>query len=398
MVTLEKYQGPEFVRKHAIDIIDFYKPLIKDEKYGGYYCAYLDSGEVFNKEIKDLVSTTRFILNFCFGIFLGEDKDYKDYIRHGLEFLEIIHRDKTNGGYHQVAKYNSPVIGNKMTYGQAFCLCAVSNSYRAGIEEAFPLIGNIYDFLEEKLWEKDYGLYVDECSSDFKKIYPYRGQNSNMHMTEAMLAAYEATKEEKYLDKAYKIAHKITVELTKKTDGMIWEHYKTDWKVDWEYNKDDPKNLYKPYGFLPGHFVEWSKLLLILERYKPADWQLEVAEFLFNKAMKYAWDKKNGGINYTFDREGKILDTERYYWTLAETIAASAILALRTGKEFYWEKYNKCWEYSCKYFADKKFGGWYRVLSLDKKPINDKKSPPGKSDYHVIGACYEVVRSMDYYK
>ena len=113
--------------------------------------------------------------------------------------------------------------------------------------------------------------------------------------------------------------------------------------------------------------------------------------------MKYAWDEKNGGINYTYDREGKILDTERYYWTLAETIAASAILALRTGKEFYWEKYNKCWEYSYKYFADKKFGGWYRVLSLDKRPISDKKSPPGKSDYHVKGACYEFVKSMEYY-
>ena len=358
----------------------------------------MTNGSVYDKDTKDLISTTRFILNFCFGIFLEGPPEYKDYIRHGLEFLEIIHRDEKNDGYHQLAKNNIPLIANKMTYGQAFCLCAISNTYKAGIKEAYPLIGRIYDFLEEKLWEPAHGLYVDECSNDFKVINDYRGQNSNMHMTEAMLSAYEATNENKYLDKAYDLAYKITVELAKNTDGLIWEHYNKNWEVDWQYNKDDPKNLYKPYGFLPGHFAEWSKLLLILERFKPANWQLEVAELLFDNAMKCAWDEKNGGINYSFDRGSRILDTDRYYWVLAETIAASAILALRTNKDQYWDIYNKCWEYSYYYFFDKKHGGWFRILSLDKKPLSDKKSPPGKSDYHVIGSCYEVVRSMDFYK
>ena len=392
------FKDKEFVKKHAFDLIEFYKPNVKDNEYGSYYCAYLDNGSVYDKDTKDLISTTRFILNFCFGIFLEGPPEYKDYIRHGLEFLEIIHRDEKNDGYHQLAKNNIPLIANKMTYGQAFCLCAISNTYKAGIKEAYPLIGRIYDFLEEKLWEPAHGLYVDECSNDFKVINDYRGQNSNMHMTEAMLSAYEATNENKYLDKAYDLAYKITVELAKNTDGLIWEHYNKNWEVDWQYNKDDPKNLYKPYGFLPGHFAEWSKLLLILERFKPANWQLEVAELLFDNAMKCAWDEKNGGINYSFDRGSRILDTDRYYWVLAETIAASAILALRTNKDQYWDIYNKCWEYSYYYFFDKKHGGWFRILSLDKKPLSDKKSPPGKSDYHVIGSCYEVVRSMDFYK
>jgi mannose/cellobiose epimerase-like protein (N-acyl-D-glucosamine 2-epimerase family) len=395
---MESYRNPDFVRDHAIKIIEFYKPLVRDKENGGYYCAYLDDGEVYDKNIKDLISTTRFILNFCFGIFLGGSEEYKDYIRHGLEFLEIIHRDDINGGYHQVANGITPVIGNKMTYGQAFCLCAASNAYRAGVKEAYPLISRIYDFMENKLWNEENSLYVDECSNDFEKIEPYRGQNSNMHMTEAMLAAYEATNEIRYLDRAYKLAYKIVVDLAKQSKGMVWEHYKTNWVIDWEYNKDDPRNLYRPYGFLAGHFTEWSKLLLILERYKPADWQLEVAEFLFNKAMELAWDSENGGINYTFDLDGNILDDERYYWTHAETLAASASLALRTGNEDYWEKYKECWEYPERYFVDKKYGGgWYRVLSREGEPLSDKKSPPGKSDYHVIGACYEIVRSMEHY-
>lgn len=401
MIKLLNFKDTEFVKNHAFDLIEFYKKNVKDEEYGGFYCAFLDNGKVYDNEVKDLISTTRFILNFCFGIFLGgpkDYKDYKDYIRHGLEFLEIIHRDAENDGYHQIARKNLAIIGNKMTYGQAFCLCAVSNAYKAGIKEAYPLIDRIYNFLENRLWDQKYNLYVDECSNDFKEINKYRGQNCNMHMTEAMLAAYEATKDKKFLNRAYELAYTVTVKLAEKTNGMVWEHYDENWEIDWEYNKNDPKNLYKPYGFLPGHFTEWSKLLLILERYKPEEWQLSVAESLFIKALEYAWDEKNGGINYTFDKNGNILDTDRYYWVLAETIAASAILGLRTGKDFYWDIYKKCWEYSYSYFFDQKYGGWHRIISQDKKSLSEKKSPPGKTDYHVIGACYEVVRSMDYYK
>ena len=29
----------------------------------------------------------------------------------------------------------------------------------------------------------------------------------------------------------------------------------------------------------------------------------------------------------------------------------------------------------------------------DNRPIDDLKSPAGKTDYHTIGACFEVLRS-----
>lgn len=394
---MSDYRNPDFIKNHAIDIIEFYRPIVKDNENGGYYCAYLNTGEVYDKNIKDLISTTRFILDFCFGMLMQPEQSYKDYIRHGLEFLEIIHKDYKFGGYHQLIQGITPVIGNKFTYGQAFVLCAVSNAYKAGVNEAYPLIGLVYDFLENKLWDNDYRLYVDECSNDFTKIIPYRGQNSNMHMTEAMLAAYEATNEKRYLKRAYDLAYRITIELASKSNGMIWEHYTEQWEIDWEYNRDNPKHLYKPYGFLPGHFMEWSKLLLILERYKPEDWQLKVAKDLFDEAITHGWDQDNGGFNYTFDKDGKILDTDRYYWVFAEAMAASAVLALRTKNSYYWEIYEKVWDYVIKYFFDHENGGWYRILSKDKKPLSNKKSPPGKTDYHVIGACYEIVRSIEYY-
>ena len=46
-----------------------------------------------------------------------------------------------------------------------------------------------------------------------------------------------------------------------KADGLVWEHYDRDWNVDWDYHRDDPKHLFRPWGFQPGHQTEWAKLL-----------------------------------------------------------------------------------------------------------------------------------------
>ena len=185
----------------------------------------------------------------------------------------------------------------------------------------------------------------------------------------------------------------MCVDLADLSDGQVWEHYRTDWAHDWTYNKDDPQNLFRPYGYLPEHFVEWTKLLLILERHRPEDRMLAHAQHLFDTAIGKAWDIERGGMHYTFGPDGEIMDTDRYYWVLAETITASAVLALRTGNERYWDWYDQAWAYSDAHFVDHQHGAWYRVLDAHGKRYDNEKSPPSKTDYHPLSACYEVLRA-----
>ena len=57
-------------------------------------------------------------------------------------------------------------------------------------------------------------------------VSPYRGQNANMHSCEAMLAAFEATGEAKYLDRA-DAARRARHDRPRRpqADGLVWEHY-----------------------------------------------------------------------------------------------------------------------------------------------------------------------------
>ena len=180
-----------------------------------------------------------------------------------------------------------------------------------------------------------------------------------------------------------------------KTDDLIWEHYHENWEVDWDYNRDDPQNLFRPWGFQPGHQTEWAKLLLILDHYRPQEWLLPRAMELFDNAMEKAWDYENGGICYGFAPDGEIYDGDKYFWVQAESFAAAALLAIRSGDDKYWDWYDQIWAYSWHHMVDHEYGAWYRVLSRKNEKYDDLKSPVGKTDYHTMGACYEVLIWLD---
>ena len=124
----------------------------------------------------------------------------------------------------------------------------------------------------ERVYMEKGGLFIDMFNRDFSMVSPYRGQNANMHMCEALIAVYEYTREDKYLVQAHKIAWRLTrsKELFV-AEGVVCEHFHSDWTVDHEKNKhadvNGEEHIFRPYGSQPGHSMEWAKLLLLLDRY-----------------------------------------------------------------------------------------------------------------------------------
>ena len=47
--------------------------------------------------------------------------------------------------------------------------------------------------LHERFWSEQHGLHVDEFTADWSVLDPYRGQNSNMHLVEALSTAAAVT-------------------------------------------------------------------------------------------------------------------------------------------------------------------------------------------------------------
>jgi mannose/cellobiose epimerase-like protein (N-acyl-D-glucosamine 2-epimerase family) len=126
------------------------------------------------------------------------------------------------------------------------------------------------------------------------------------------------------------------------------------------------------------------------------------ARELFAAAVGSAWDAEHGGLFYGLapDRvEGTndrfvVCDSDKYFWVQAESLAAAALLAVRTGEAVYWDWYERLWAYCWQHFVDHEYGAWYRILGPDNRKLSDEKSPAGKTDYHTMGACYEVMTAL----
>ena len=386
-----RFREASFLTAHIQDTMAFYHPRCIDGQRGGFFHFFKDDGTIYDRDTRHLVSSTRFVFNYAMAFRRFGAPDYQAAVRHGLAFLREAHRDPATGGYAWLLSRDGVLDGTNHCYGLAFVVLAYAKALEAGIEEARDHLEETWQLLERHFWSEADGLYRDEISADWATVSPYRGQNANMHSCEAMLAAYEATGEAKYLDRAALLAHRVTIDLAGKADGLVWEHYGPDWNVDWEYNKNDPKHLFRPWGYQPGHQTEWAKLLLILERHRPAEWLLPTARHLFDTAMQRAWDAELGGISYGFAPDRTICDGDKYFWVQAESFAAAALLAARTGEARYWDWYDRIWAYSWQHMVDHRYGAWFRILDHRNEKYSDEKSPAGKTDYHTMGACYEVL-------
>lgn len=386
------YSSHDFLLSHTKDILAFYEPVVKDPT-GGFFQNFLDDGQVFDSKTRHLVSSTRFVFNYSEAYRRGYGDHYADWARDGLAFIEQEHYLANSN--HYAWMLGDTIDKTAMAYGHAFVVLAYAHAHMAGIVDAKDKLSDLYSWLDDNFYQPDHNAYADERSGELSTLDPYRGQNANMHMCEAFIAAYKAIGDQRFLERAKSLAQKFAGELCNLAGGMIWEHYHQDWQPDWQYNIDKPDDLFKPWGFQPGHQVEWTKLLLQLHQLSPESWYVERAKSLFDQAVKYGWDKEHGGLVYGFaPKTYEFADAQKYFWVQAEAIAAAYRLYKVTGEQTYLDWYQTLWQYSWDHLIDHTHGAWFRIVARNGDKITNEKSPMGKVDYHTLGACWDVMDNM----
>ncbi|MDZ5809878.1 AGE family epimerase/isomerase [Halorubrum sp. AD140] len=383
----------------------------------GYRLLHPETGDHYTDERRHLVATCRSIANFALGA-LADGPDWcLPAAEHGLAFLREAHR-ADDGGYRLVVDADgAPVDRTRSAYGHAFVLLAYARATDAGIEGAREDLAATHALIEERLRD-DAGLLRSDCDERWNELEPYRGQNANMHACEAYLAAYEATGEGTYLDRASHLAEAIAVDLATETDGLLWEHYTPKWDHDFAYNADEPRHQFRPPGYQPGHHVEWAKLLALLDRYdeagpagageadgapgregdgSAAGWYDRGLE-LFDAAVDRGWAEN--GFVYTHAADGSVLVPDRYGWALAEAIGASAALAERATARGDADAAARLRRWHRRLLVRTDLfrgpaGVWYeKRLSPDADGDLVAPEPPGvEPDYHPAGAFFEGWRS-----
>ncbi|WP_435156643.1 AGE family epimerase/isomerase [Haladaptatus sp. DFWS20] len=386
-MTTPNYRDPWVLRQQMHRVLNFYYPDCIDIRYGGYI-AQLDErdGFVYDGQSKHLVATARAVHNFSVGTLIDGPVWCRTAAEHGLSFLSNHHWDDENEGYDWLLEGRDTADATRFCYGHAFVILASARALEAGIPGASDELERAADVIDQRFWEPEHGLCADRADGRWDTVTPYRGQNANMHTCEAFLAAYEATDEERYLDRAYSIAEGLAKTLAAETGGKIWEHYDANWNHDMGYNEDDPRHQFRPWGYQPGHHLEWAKLLSILARYRSEPWLLSTARDLFDVAIEDGWDDDHGGFYYTVDEDGRPVVADKYSWAVAEAIGAAALLG--QTDEQYLDWYDRLWEYAARHFINPNDGNWYERLTRTHDRDGPNRGVEVEPGYHPLTNAY----------
>lgn len=386
-------EGPDWVERpahrlwlldQARGLFDFFRPAL--DPAGGFHPLDLRGQPLGGAagRLRQIHDTTRMVHCYTLARELGLPGADR-MIDHGMQTLWSRHRDPHHGGYVWSFDPDGPVNATKQAYGHAFVLLAASSARVAGHPDADRLLADVGEVIRHRFWDAAAGASREEFTEDWHPLGPYRGQNSNMHLTEALMAAFEATGDAEWLGMAERIARLLIDRHARAEHWRVPEHYDADWRVDRDYAGDP---MFRPAGTTPGHALEWSRLLVQLWHLggQRESWLREAAEALFLRTVEIGWDRRAGGFYYTLHWSDRPDREDRFWWPCAEGIGAAHVLRHSGGDARFEGWYHRIWDFVADHFLDRTHGGWFAELDGDLRPV--ERVFRGKPDlYHAVQAC-----------
>ncbi|PUA81280.1 AGE family epimerase/isomerase [Nocardioides currus] len=373
----------EWLRAERIRLLDFAKASVEPRGFG-----WLDErGRLTPHRAPELWITSRMTHSFALGT-LDDVPGCEAPADHGIAALTGPLHDPVDGGWF-ASLADDPSGQVKAAYAHAFVVLAGASCVVAGRPGADALLDEALTVFTQRFWDDDAGMVVDEWDRGFTTLDPYRGLNANMHAVEALAAAADALDDDRLRAMALRIVTRAVHDLAPGHQGRIPEHLDTDWRPLLDYNRDAPRDQFRPFGSTIGHSFEWARLTVQLAASLGPDapaWMVGDAVALFARALADGWAVDGAdGFVYTVDWDGRPVVRERMHWVAAEAIGAAAALHEATGDDAYDGWYAAWWDYVVAHLRDPEGGSWWHELSPTNQPSATTWS--GKPDvYHAVQA------------
>ena len=93
---------------------------------------------------------------------------------------------------------------------------------------------------EEKVWEPSFGRVRNSWNRDWSECEDYRSLNTNMHTVEAYLAAFDASGQRRWLDRAREMT-RFVADLGARFAWRLPEHFDASWRVQADIFIENPR-------------------------------------------------------------------------------------------------------------------------------------------------------------
>jgi mannose-6-phosphate isomerase len=313
---------------------------------------------------------------------LTRDRLFEDRARRLFADLVSHFWDKTNSGwYFSLNDDNTPHDATKDLYGHAFIMFGLAH-YLAifADKDALDWLGKTNE-LVLRHFSLPGGWFAPSTTRDWAIRGRNLEQNPHMHLLEAYLSSYNATRDDTFLKCSTQIMS-IYTEMLRTPDGRkVLEHLdESGQPAGAEGNLIQPGHLYEWY-WLVNEYADIAGLPAYRATCAP----------IIAWADRWGLDPGAGGIYDMVDTGGNVVSNRKRIWPVTECIKAlvtrartscdgPSYEALAQWMTFIGEKY---------FTAD---GAWHEYLNQSLKP--DCDYIPLSTPYHVAMAALEVERLL----
>lgn len=322
----------------------------------------------------------RQIYVFAQSALLGRVPGAATHALTGRDFL-LTHCRHPDGGWRfRVARNGAPMDDTRDLYTHAFILFALAWLYRLdGDDMAETCAQETIAFLNRSM-AHPLGGYHEAIGKDGKPLAGERRQNPHMHLLEAFLELYDATKEEPWLERAQAIL-------------ALFESRFCVGNTLREYFDDTLAPLPGERGQIvePGHHYEWAWLLHRYRKLSDDRRYDAMADQLYAFAERHGVDAETGGIVDIVTAKGAPYQRSRRLWPQTEAIKAHIARCETTGDESLEARVTRQAQSLCAtHLAGVPDGAWHEHISEDGSDL--VATFPASSLYHLTLAAAELVR------
>jgi mannose/cellobiose epimerase-like protein (N-acyl-D-glucosamine 2-epimerase family) len=371
----------------------------------------------------------RQLYTMAIGYELTHDKLYLDALTRGMNFLMKM-RDDEYGGYYDRVAPDLKVINENKTGFSSFALYSLAHAGRVTgnktyLDAAMVLFREVRDKMRD-------GPFIGSGSytRDFMKpvtgggafggggggrgrggaapttapagaptaaaptpVPPGAGaalatrrHGINLHMFEALLGLYEATKSEEVW---YEINSELKAidRLFDYEQGYLPESYDENWK-----------GIGNP-GGNPGHLFEWASLLSHAVELGADPKFIKLGSRNLDMGLKF-YNQNVGGLGGV-NAQGQ--PSQMLWWPQCEVIKATANYAILHGRSELWPYFHKTLDFVKKEYFDTENGGWFaayvpgqpRASQGEKAFYKGSVDGPEWGSYHQTSMMYDLWRITD---
>lgn len=384
-------------------LLPFWRDHSVDEARGGFFGELAHDGTPVAGAAKGLILNARLLWTFA-ALFrrLGDGVDGR-LMRRADGYLEAFFRDREHGGYRwRVDADGRPVAAAKKTYGQAFCVYALSEMHLA-TGGAAPLAAarEVFELIERHARDDRHGGYLEARRADWapasdlrlsaKDLDAPKSMNTHLHLLEAYTNLYRAWPDAGLaarLRELLELFGSHILALPGATPVGAW-HLRHFFDDAWRPLSD---------GYTYGHDIEAAWLLSEAAhvlgdaalRSTTDGWAVAVARCVLGEGID-----ADGALAYA-GRAGAPTVGDREWWCQAEAVVGFWHAYELTGDADFAAAAERVWDFIRRRLVDTLHGEWHwRVRADGSVDATEPKVSEWKGPYHNVRMCLEMTRRID---